>query len=241
MGVSMIEPSPAWTKCPLNAVNYYGLGRLTWNPDLTVDDIYTEWIRQTFGDDPEVLTTTKTLLMMLEEVTRKCYNYRGYRGVWLDSSDDGMTQNKTPYIVNKKGMGVITPTLQERVLAQYAPGLRKIYGDPLRGEAHLTTFHFAAHDQPLSIGRTLIQDIYANMEEGVEMASQAAELWKTLQGKIDPHRYEYTLKTLADYATSVRSLTLKKWVTNFEAHTGRPPSEHTCRTDARGTCESWHV
>ena len=53
------------------------------------------------------------------------------------------------------------------------------------------------------------------------MASQAAELWKTLQGKIDPHRYEYTLKTLADYATSVRSLTLKKWVTNFEAHTGR--------------------
>ena len=26
MGVAMIEPSPAWTECPLNAVNYYGLG-----------------------------------------------------------------------------------------------------------------------------------------------------------------------------------------------------------------------
>ncbi len=221
MGVSMIEPSPAWTKSPLNAVNYYGLGRLTWNPDLTVDEIYTGWIQQTFGDDPEVLRTTKTLLMMLEEVTRKTYNYRGYRGIWLDSSDPGMAQVKTPYIVNKEGVGVITPALQERVLAQYAPGLREIYGDRLRGEVHLTAFHFTEHDQRLSIGRTLIQDIYANMEEGVEMARQAAELWKILEGKIDPHRHQYTLKTLIDYAASVRSMTLKKWIANFEAHTGR--------------------
>ncbi|MCG9134708.1 right-handed parallel beta-helix repeat-containing protein [Candidatus Poribacteria bacterium] len=221
MGVSMIEPSPAWTKSPLNAVNYYGLGRLSWNPDLTVNEIYTEWIQQTFGDDPEVLQTIETILMMLEEVTRKCYNYRGYRGIWFDSSDPGMAQVKTPYIVNKGGAGVITPALRERVLAQYAPGLREIYGDRLRGEAHLTAFHFTEHDQRLSIGRTLIQDLYANIEEGVEMAAQAAELWKTLEGRIDPHRYEYTLKTLVDYAESERSRTLKKWVTNLEAHTGR--------------------
>ena len=225
MGVSMISPSPAWTDCPLNAVNYYGLGRLSWNPDLRVDEIYTEWIQQTFGDDPEVLRTIKTLLMMLEEVTRKSYNYRGYRGIWLDSSDPGMTENKTPYVVNEEGVGVMTPALHERVLAQYAPGLRKIYGDPLRAEAHLAALHFTEHDQRLSIGRTLIQDIYANIEEGVDMAIQAAELWKTLEGKVDPHRYEYTLKTLVDYAVSVRSLTLKKWVTNFEKYTGRKREE----------------
>ena len=237
MGVSMISPAPAWTKSPLNAVNYYGLGRLSWNPDLTVDEIYTEWIQQTFGDDPEVLETIKTILMMLEEVTRKTYNYRGYRGIWLDSSDPGMAQVKTPYIVNKEGAGVITPALRERVLAQYAPGLREIYGDRLRGEAHLTAFHFTEHDQRLSIGRTLIQDIYANMEEGVEMAEQAAELWKTLEDKVDPHRYEYTLKTLVDYAASERSRTLKKWVTNFEAHTGRTRLETLAELTAEALAE----
>ena len=225
MGVSMISPSPAWTECPLNAVNYYGLGRLSWNPDLTVDEIYTEWIQQTFGDDPDILQRVKTILMMLEEVTRKSYNYRGYRGIWFDSSDDDMTENKTPYVVNREGIGVTTPTLRERVLAQYAPGLQKIYGDPLRAEAHLAAFHFTKHDRRLSIGRTLIQDIYANMEEAVEMAIQASELWKTLEGKIDPHRYEYTLKTLVDYAESVRSMTLKKWVTNLEKYTGRKREE----------------
>ena len=237
MGVSMISPAPAWTKSPLNAVNYYGLGRLSWNPDLTVDEIYMEWIQQTFGDDPEVLGTIKTILMMLEEVTRKTYNYRGYRGIWLDSSDPGMAQVKTPYIVNKEGAGVITPALRERVLAQYAPGLREIYGDRLRGEAHLTAFHFTEHDQRLSIGRTLIQDIYANMEEGVEMAEQAAELWKTLEGKVDAHRYEYTLKTLVDYAASERSRTLKKWVTNFEAHTGRTRLETLAELTAEALAE----
>ena len=237
MGVSMISPSPAWTRSPLNAVNYYGLGRLTWNPDLTVDEIYTEWIRQTFGDDQEILETVRTILMMLEEVTRKTYNYRGYRGIWLDSSDPGMAQVKTPYVVNTEGVGVITPVLRERVLAQYAPGLREIYGDPLRGEAHLAAFHFTGHDQQLSIGRTLIQDIYANMEEGVELASQAAELWKTLEGKIDSHRYEYTLKTLVDYAASERSRTLKKWVTNFEEHTGRKREETLAELTAEALAE----
>ena len=157
---------------------------------------------------------------MLEEVTRKCYNYRGYRGVWIDTGDEGMTENKTPYVINREGVGVATPTLRERVLTQYAPELRKIYGDPLRSEAFLTTFHFAEHDQRLSIGRTLIQDIYGNMEEALEMASQAAELWKTLAGKIDQRRYEYTLKTLLDYVEEVRR-TRDKMATSFEAHTGR--------------------
>ena len=224
MGVAMIEPAPAWTECPLNAVNYYGLGRLNWNPDLTVDEIYTEWVRQTFGDDPDVLETVKTILMILEEVTRKCYYYRGYRGVWIDTGDDGMTENKTPYVINREGVGVATPALRERILAQYAPGLREIYSDPLRSEAFLTTFHFAKHDQRLSIGRTLIQDIYGNMEEAIEMAAQAAEMWKTLAGKVDRHRYEYTLKTLVDYVDEVRR-TRDKMAASFEEHTGRMREE----------------
>ncbi|MHC4540132.1 MAG: hypothetical protein ACYS74_10180, partial [Planctomycetota bacterium] len=61
MGVAMISPQAAWAESPLNMVNYYGLGRLAWNPDLTVDEIYIEWIRQTFGDDPETLDTVKTI------------------------------------------------------------------------------------------------------------------------------------------------------------------------------------
>jgi len=201
MGVSMISPSAAWTNSPLNMVNYYGLGRLAWNPDRTVDEIYTEWITQTFGDDPEVIDTVKTILFLSDDVTRKMYNYRGYRGIWLDTGDEeDLVQDKTTHTVNRKGMGPRSAKLQKRTLAQYSPGLREVYGDRMRGEEFLTSFHFVPHDYRLSIGRTLIQDFYENMNEAAQLAAQLPEMWKRIEGKVDERRFVYTLKNLEDFA-----------------------------------------
>jgi len=201
MGVSMISPSAAWTDSPLNMVNYYGLGRLAWNPDRTVDEIYTEWITQTFGDDPEVIDTVKTVLFLSDDVTRKMYNYRGYRGIWLDTGDEeDLIQDKTTHIVNREGIGPRSAKLQKRTLAQYSPGLREVYGDRMRGEEFLTSFHFVPHDYRLSIGRSLIQDFYENMNEAAQLAAQLPEMWKRIEGKVDERRFAYTLKNLEDFA-----------------------------------------
>ena len=217
MGVAMISPAPAWADSPLNMVNYYGLGRLAWNPDRNLDEIYTEWIKQTFGDDPEVMDTIKTILLLSDDVTRKIYNYRGYRGIWLGK---GMVQYKTPYVINRDGIGPTTPKLQRRLLDQYAPGLREVYGDPLRAEEFLSSFHFKNHDYRLSIGRTLIEDVYGNMEEASQLAEQMAELWKTLEGKMDECRFEYTLEVLVNNIDSVRK-SRDNMAASFEENTGR--------------------
>ncbi|NOR74697.1 MAG: hypothetical protein GQ525_06015, partial [Draconibacterium sp.] len=116
MGVSMISPSPAWTDSPLNMINYYGLGRLAWNPDLSLDEIYTEWIQQTFGSDLKVVETIKNILFLSDDVARKLYMYRGYRGVWIDPGDEFMVESKTPYSINKAGIGPSSPELQKRLL-----------------------------------------------------------------------------------------------------------------------------
>ncbi len=231
MGVSMISPSPAWTECPLNMVNYYGLGRLSWNPDRSVDEIYTEWIKQTFGDDQEVIDTVKTILLIADDVTRKLYFYRGYRGVWIDRGDDGMVENKTPHIVNRKGIGPATPKLRMRMLNQYAPGLREVYGDSLRGEEYLSSFNFVGHDYRLSIGRTLIEDVYGNMDEAVALSEQMVELWKRLEGKIDGHRFQFTLDVLADYVDDARG-DRDKMSASFEEHTGRKRKDAVSRLTA---------
>ncbi|MBM3855089.1 MAG: hypothetical protein FJ399_18365, partial [Verrucomicrobia bacterium] len=173
LGVAMIHPAPAWTACPLNMVNYYGLGRLGQNPDLTVDEIYTEWIRLTFGDDPDVVSTIKSILRLSDDATRKLYIYRGYRGVWIDLRETRqLVQRKTPHTITREGIGTATPALRERVLGQYAPGLRALYGDPLRGEEFLPSFNFAPFDHLLTSGRTVIQDIYANLDEGARLAAE---------------------------------------------------------------------
>ena len=218
MGVAMISPSPAWTSSPLNMVNYYGLGRLAWNPDRSLDEIYNEWIIQTFGSDPVVIDKINRILLMSDDVARKLYMYRGYRGIWIDKGDENMVENKTPYAINNDRIGPASQKLAKRLLAQYAPGLQEIYGDPLRGEEFLSSFHIKPHDYRLSIGRTLIEDVYGGMEEAVQIAAQMVELWKTLQGKIDHRRFEYTLEKLLDFVESAKR-NRDEMAQAFEQHT----------------------
>jgi alpha-glucuronidase len=213
LGVAMINPAPGWTACPLNMVNYYGLGRLAENPNRTVDEIYTEWIRLTFGDDPDVLATVKTILLLSDDITRKLYIYRGYRGVWIDRRDAAdLVQNKTPHTLTRDGVGVATPELRERVLAQYAPGLREIYADLVRGEEFFASFNFAPLDHQLTSGRTVIQDLFGNLDDAVQLAAQLPELWLRLEGKIDTRRFRLTLETLNEFARTAareRAATIK--------------------------------
>ncbi|MHC4750639.1 MAG: glycosyl hydrolase family 28 protein [Planctomycetota bacterium] len=205
MGVVMISPSEAWTDSLLNQVNYYGLGRLAWNPDRSLNEVYKEWIVQTFGHDPQVLDTINRILLMSDDVARKLYIYRGYRGIWIDKGDENMVENKTPYVINRQGIGPASTVLQKRLIEQYALGLREVYGDPLRGEEFLSSFHFKEHDYRLSIGRTLIEDVYGGMEEAVVLSKQMLKLWKTLEGKIDKCRFEYTLDNLVEFVEDSKS------------------------------------
>jgi len=220
LGVSMVSPAPAWTSCPLNMVNYYGMGRLAWNPDLTVDQIYTEWIRLTFGDDPDVLDKIKAILQLSDDVTRKLCMYRGYRGIWIDTTEDNMVQGKTPHTVSREGIGVTRPDLRERLLNQYASGLRAVYGDRIKGEDFLPYFDFVDYDYRLSNGRTVIQDIYANLDEAVQGAQEMFEIWKKLEGKTDQRRFQYTFDNLNHYIETAKQ-TRNKMVRCFEEKTGR--------------------
>jgi|TARA_B100000959_G_scaffold143430_2_gene150531 alpha-glucuronidase/polygalacturonase len=220
MGVAMVRPQASWGDSPLNMVNYYGLGRLAWNPDRSLDEIYHEWIVQTFGSAPQVLDTVNRILFMSDDVARKLYLYRGYRGIWIDKGDKNMVENKTPYAITPQGIGPASKTLQKRLIAQYAPGLREVYGDPLRGEEFLSSFHSKDHDYRLSIGRTLIEDVYGGMEEAVQIAQQMVDLWKTLAGQIDEHRFQFTLNNLVDFVADAQG-DRDAMAAAFEAHTGR--------------------
>jgi alpha-glucuronidase/polygalacturonase len=218
MGVAMISPAATWTDSPLNMVNYYGLGRLAWNPDLTLDEIYTEWIQQTFGNDKQVVETIKNIFFISDDAARKTYMYRGYRGIWI-GFDDFLVEDKTAYAINKKGIGPATPILKKRLLDQYNPGLREIYGDPLQGEEFLSSFHFLPYDYRLSIGRTLIEDIYANPAEAIELGITMSKLWETLDGKIDEQRFDFVTRNLDDFIKELKETEIKN-ATAFEKHTG---------------------
>ncbi|MHC4143628.1 MAG: glycoside hydrolase family 28 protein [Planctomycetota bacterium] len=125
-----------------------------------------------------------------------------------------MVENKTPYAINRDGIGPASPALQKRLIKQYALGLREVYGDPLRGEEFLSSFHF-----------------YGNMEEAVQMAEQMAGLFKTLEGKIDNRRFEYTLANLVDFVEDSKG-NRDSMAEAFEHHTGRKRADALSRLTA---------
>jgi alpha-glucuronidase len=63
-GISNLSDTVNWTGHFLAQANYYGYGRLTWNPTLSADQIADEWIRCSIdnGNNPTVLTVLKYML-----------------------------------------------------------------------------------------------------------------------------------------------------------------------------------
>jgi polygalacturonase len=110
------------------------------------------------------------------------------------------------------------------VLDQYAPGLREIYGDLVRGEEFLASFNFVSLDHKLSCGRTVCQDFYANLDQAMRMATQMPELWSRLKGKVDDRRFQYTLDTLTRFIKTAQKHH-EVVAQSFEAVTGRKYEE----------------
>ena len=52
-----------WLGSPMAMANLYAFGRLAWDPELTPEQIAREWIRQTIGTDPVVVSTVEKMLM----------------------------------------------------------------------------------------------------------------------------------------------------------------------------------
>jgi hypothetical protein len=65
---------------------------------------------------------------------------------YTGTSDHGLVERKSPFVINRDGIAVATPALRKRLLAQHTSGLCAVCGDPLRGQEFLTTFHLAKYD-----------------------------------------------------------------------------------------------
>jgi len=62
-GVANVGNDTNWTGSHFNQANWYAFGRLAWSPDLASQAIAEEWARQTFSNDPAVVTPVTQLMM----------------------------------------------------------------------------------------------------------------------------------------------------------------------------------
>lgn len=201
-GVSNIGSDVNWTGHPIAQSNWYAFGRLAWDPGLSAEKIAEEWIRATFSSDEEVVQTISEMMMNSWEAS---VNYMTPLGLhhlmgtghhygpapWVN---DLPRADWTPYYYHKadsNGIGFDRSETGSDAVAQYAPELRKKYGNIEKcPEELLLWFHHVPWDFKMNSGRTLWNELGFKYQQGINEVRKMREKWDSLRGQIDEEQYE---------------------------------------------------
>ena len=197
--VSNIGNDINWTGHTLAQANLYGYGRLTWNPDLTTEEITKEWIYLTFGQNDQVVENITYILLN----SWKTYeNYTAPLGVgWMVNPGhhygpnvDGYEYSKwgTYHFADCHGIGVDrTVETGTGYTSQYFPQNAETFNSlETCPDELLLFFHHVPYTHVLHSGETVIQHIYNTHFEGVEELKEFIQKWNDLEGLIDKVIFE---------------------------------------------------
>ncbi|WP_077621138.1 alpha-glucuronidase family glycosyl hydrolase [Bacillus sinesaloumensis] len=205
--VSNIGDNLNWNGHTLAQANFYGYGRLIWNPDLAASTITEEWIEQTFGKDKFVLEQIKDMLHKSWSIYEK---YTAPLGVgWMVNPGHHYGPNVDGYeydvwgtyhFADWKGIGV-NRTLKNGTgyTGQYFKENQELYESlETCPDELILFFHHVPYTHVLKSGCTVIQHIYNTHFEGVDDTENLVFQWKQLEGKVDTVRYEGILSRLEE-------------------------------------------
>lgn len=187
-----------WTGNDLAAANLYGFGRLSFDTELTAEQIAKEWIAQTYnlpGKETEILCN---MLLRSREIYEK---YTSPLGIgWMVTpathygpSVDGYEYSRwgTYHRADHLGIGVDRTDKGTGYAQQYYEENAKMYNDPdTCPEELLLFFHHIPYTRMLKTGKTLIQHIYDSHFEGEEGARGLAADWDSLKSAVPSEVYD---------------------------------------------------
>ncbi|MFB7998358.1 alpha-glucuronidase family glycosyl hydrolase [Streptomyces sp. NPDC056002] len=196
-GVMNFGDARNWTGSHLAAANTHGYGRLAWNPELSAEDLATEWTRMTFGNDSHVVTTVSALLL------GSWHTYEDYTsplgtGYITHPPDGSVTGHFEPspttttqfHKSDREGLGYDrTAATGDGYTEVYAPAIRDAYESLETCPEELLLFlHHVPYTHRLDNGKTVIQHIYDTHFAGAARVAAMREDWDGLRRRIDSRR-----------------------------------------------------
>ncbi|GAE33976.1 alpha-glucuronidase family glycosyl hydrolase [Halalkalibacter akibai] len=220
--VSNIGNDENWTGNTLAQANFYGYGRLIWNPDLSAEEIALEWIEATFGNDPKVVETVSKMLLQSWEIYE---NYTTPLGIgWMVNPNhhygvnvDGYEYSVwgTYHFADLNGLGVdrTVATGTGYTNQYFSPNSEMYESLETCPDDLLLFFHHVPYTHQLKTGKTVIQHFYNTHFEGVEQVEGLIESWIKLEGKIDKIRFANVLERL-----QLQLINAKEWRDQFNTY-----------------------
>jgi alpha-glucuronidase len=189
-----------WTGHALAQANFYGYGRMAWNPGISAAEIAREWSVLSFGSCPQAETIAGILLKSYPAYEK--YNapfgicFMVAPGTHYGPNIEGYEFSRwgTYHRADAHAIGIERTTAGTAYAGQYAPRNAALFADPSTCPENLILFfHRLRYDYVMKNGETLLQNIYNNHFEGYDETVSMLEQWKGLKDSLEPEIYESVL------------------------------------------------
>jgi alpha-glucuronidase len=202
-GVANVGSDTNWTGSHFNQANWYAFGRLAWDPDASSRDVADEWIRQTFSNDPVVVTPVTEMMM---DSRQSAVNYMTPLGLaHLMGTDDhygpapwvnDLSQaDWNPFYFHEAdatGIGFDRTAMSgSGTLAQYSAPVESAYANKSTVPDDLLLFFQRVKwdDTLASSGRSIWEELVYRYSLGVDSVQTMKNEWAMVEGRIDTKRF----------------------------------------------------
>ncbi len=187
-----------WCGHDLAQANWYGFGRISFDPELTPEEIAEDFVKEAYGKCGKKAMAALTTILLQSTTTYE--KYTAPLGIgWMVNPNHHYGVNVEGYEYDRWGtyhrashsaIGVERNSSGTGYSTQYLGANKAMYEKvETTPEELLLFFHRVPYSHRLRDGRTVLQYIYDTHFEGVEEVEQMIALLESVQEKIEPERY----------------------------------------------------
>jgi alpha-glucuronidase len=208
-GVANIGNDINWTGHPFGQANWYALGRLAWDHQLSAEAIAEEWIRQSFSNDAAIVKELSKLMLSSREIMVNYMNPIGLHhimatghhygpGPWVGNLNRPEWNPTYYHRADSMGIGFNRTATGSNALSQYHPQAAALWSTPANcPDEYLLWFHHVSWSHKMKNGRTLWEELCYRYNAGVDGVARMQKNWDALEKKIDAQRFDQVKQLLA--------------------------------------------
>jgi alpha-glucuronidase len=207
-GVSNIGSDINWCSHPFAQANWYALGRLAWNHEISSEQIADEWLKQTYSSNTFFLATVKKIMLKSHETLVNYMTPIGlahimYNGHHYGPMPWGNTLGRpdwNPVYYHKAdsfGIGFNRTATGTNALAEYKNEVAAAWSDSNTcDDKYLLWFHHVSWNHKMHSGRTLWNELCYKYNEGVTDMRKYQQQWLQLKNFVDAEQFDQVSQLL---------------------------------------------
>jgi alpha-glucuronidase len=200
-GVANIGNDINWCGHPFAQANWYALGRLSWDYNLSSEQIADEWLRMTFTNDNSFLQNAKTVMLRSREIMVDYMNPIGLHHImgtghhygpapWISNLNRPEWNPVYYHKADSAGIGFNRTSKGSNAIAQYFSEARKQWEDITAcDEKYLLWFHHVPWNYTMKSGKIVWNELCQKYYTGADRVIWMRNEWLKQKGKIDDQRF----------------------------------------------------